>query len=367
MDPADSTRNESSDKKRFPVTELDYELPERLIAQVPAEQRADSRLMVVDRATGALLDRGFRELVGILRPCDLLALNNTRVLPAKFGLRRRTGGRMEGLFLHEREAGVWEVMLRGASRLKPDEPLSFVGPGNAQRWTVRAGENLGQGRWVVRVEPGDAAAAVLPGIGRSPLPPYIHRRSDDSDLDRLDAKRYQTVYAKRPGAIAAPTAGLHFTGKLLDELFERGVDRIELTLHVGMDTFAPVTADDLAEHEMHAEWYSLDSATADRVNQCRATGGRIVAVGTTTVRVLESCVDSAGLIQPQSGWTRTFCYPPYDFRAVDVLLTNFHLPRSTLLALVMAFAGVERTRRAYRHAVAQEYRFFSYGDAMLII
>ena len=367
MDPADSTRNEPSGRERFPATELDYELPERLIAQVPAEQRADSRLLVLDRATGELQDRGFRELVGIFRPCDLLVLNNTRVLPAKFRLRRRTGGRLDGLFLHERDAGVWEVMLRGASRLKPDEPLSFVGPANAQRWTVRAGENLGQGRWVVRVEPGDAAADVLPGVGRSPLPPYIHRRNDDPDLDRLDAKRYQTVYATRPGAVAAPTAGLHFTGQLLDELTERGVDRIELTLHVGIGTFAPVTADDLAEHEMHAEWYSLDAAAADRINQCRAAGGRIVAVGTTTVRVLESCVDAAGLIRPQSDWTRTFCYPPYDFRGVDALLTNFHLPRSTLLALVMAFAGVERARRAYRHAVTHEYRFFSYGDAMLII
>ena len=367
MDPADCTSKRPSETKRFPITELDYELPERLIAQVPVDRRADSRLLVVHRATGELQDRGFGELVDILRPCDLLVLNNTRVLPAKFKLRRRTGGRIDGLFLHERTAGVWEVMLRGAARLKPEEALSFIGLRSAERWTVRPGENLGLGRWVVRVEPGDTAADVLPRIGRPPLPPYVHRRDDDPDLDRLDMKRYQTVYASRPGAVAAPTAGLHFTGRLLDELADRGVDRVELTLHVGIGTFAPVTADDLAEHEMHAEWCSLDAAAADRVNQCRAAGGRTVAVGTTSVRVLESCVDAAGRLRPQSDWTRTFCYPPYDFRGVDVLLTNFHLPRSTLLALVMAFAGVERTRRAYRHAVAREYRFFSYGDAMLII
>ncbi len=360
----------------FPITELDYELPERLIAQVPAERRTDSRLLVLDRATGELRDRRFSDLAEMLGSSDLLVLNNTRVLPAKFRLQRRTGGRIDGLFLHERAAGVWEVMLRGASRLKSDEALDFIGVESArrgqlalaggERWTVRAGENLGQGRWVVRVEPADLAVDVLARVGRSPLPPYIRRGSEGDDHDALDTQCYQTIYARQPGAVAAPTAGLHFTAPLLEELTRRGVERVELTLHVGLGTFAPVTVGDLAEHQMHAEWFSLEPASADRINRHRASGGRIVAVGTTSVRARESCVNAAGRVEPHSAWTRKFCYPPYEFRGVDALLTNFHLPRSTLLALVMAFAGVEPIRRAYRHAVEREYRFFSYGDAMFI-
>ncbi|MFH0983088.1 MAG: tRNA preQ1(34) S-adenosylmethionine ribosyltransferase-isomerase QueA [Planctomycetota bacterium] len=345
---------------------MDYDLPERLIAQVPAPQRTDSRLLVLDRSTGRLQDRRFAELAEILDPTDLLVLNNTRVVPAKFRLLRSTGGRIDGLFLQEQVAGVWEVMLRNASRLRRDEPLTFVSRQDARRWTVHAGENLGQGRWTVRVEPAEAAADILASVGRAPLPPYIRRAAADDAHDRLDAERYQTVYAKPPGAVAAPTAGLHFTEPLLDDLAQRGVDRVEVTLHVGMGTFAPVTVDDLARHPMHAEWYALDPPAAERINRHRANGGRIVAVGTTSVRVLESCVDAEGRVRAGSGWTRKFCYPPYHFRGVDALLTNFHLPRSTLLALVMAFAGVEPIRRAYRHAVAQEYRFFSYGDAMFI-
>lgn len=355
------------DRGSFPVAELDYELPERLIAQVPADRRTDSRLLVLDRATGELLDYRFSDLPQLLQPSDLLVLNNTRVLPAKFRLQRRTGGRIDGLFLHERGVGAWEVMLRNASRLKADEPLDFVGREPSCPWIVRAREHLGHGRWVVSVEPGDGAVEILARVGWSPLPPYIHRSADDSDGDRLDTERYQTVYARQPGAVAAPTAGLHFTGQLLDDLARRGVERVEVTLHVGLGTFSPVTVDDLADHEIHAEWFSLDAAVARRINEHRAAGGRVVAVGTTSVRVLESCVDPDGRLKPQSGWTRVFCYPPYRFRGVDALLTNFHLPRSTLLALVMAFAGVERVRQAYRHAVAQEHRFFSYGDAMLIL
>ncbi len=361
----------------FPVTELDYDLPERLIAQVPAARRTDSRLLVLDRATGELRDRRSSDLAEMLGSSDLLVLNNTRVLPAKFRLQRRTGGRIDGLFLRERAAGVWEVMLRGASRLKPDEALDFIRAESARRrepalpsgkqWIVRTGENLGQGRWIVRIEPADSAVEVLARVGRSPLPPYIHRRSESDDHEALDLQHYQTVYARQAGAVAAPTAGLHFTASLLDELARRGVERVELTLHVGLGTFAPVTVDDLAEHQMHAEWFSLDPTAADCINRHRTSGGRIVAVGTTSARALESCVNATGCVEPRSGWTRKFCYPPYAFCGVDALLTNFHLPRSTLLALVMAFAGVEPIRRAYRHAVKREYRFFSYGDAMFIV
>ncbi len=351
----------------FPISELDYDLPPRLIAQVPAQQRADSRLLVVDRGSGELRDCRFSDLLELLERSDLLVLNNTQVLPAKFRLQRATGGRIDGLFLHERGPGAWEVMLRNAARVKPAEPLNFLGGRQSRQWTVYAGENLGQGRWVVRVEPADAVAEILAQVGRSPLPPYIHRQADKDDHDHLDTGRYQTVYAKQPGAVAAPTAGLHFTSQLLGELGRRGIGSIELTLHVGMGTFAPVVVNDLADHEMHAEWCSLEPSAAERINRSRASGGRVVAVGTTSVRVLESCVDTRRQLHPQNAWTRKFCYPPYEFRGVDAMLTNFHLPRSTLLALVMAFAGVERIRRAYRHAVDHEYRFFSYGDAMLIV
>ncbi len=367
----------------FSITELDYELPERLIAQVPAKHRSGSRLLVLDRATGELQDRSFDDLPGCLTPDALLVMNNTRVLPAKFRLQRRTGGKIDGLFLHERERGVWDVLLRNAARVKPDEILTFVapvesgpreaapaaasGPGTEPTLAVaRLREGFGEGRWVVSIEPADPAADVLARVGRTPLPPYIRRRDSADACEPLDAERYQTVYATQPGAVAAPTAGLHFTPELLERLAARGIERVELTLHVGLGTFAPIAVNDLADHPMHAERYTLDAAAAERIKRHRAAGGRIVAVGTTSVRVLESCADADGVVQPGSGWTRIFCYPPYRFRAVDALLTNFHLPRSTLLALVMAFAGVEPIRRAYRHAVAQEYRFFSYGDAMLI-
>ncbi len=364
---------------------MEYELPERLIAQTPAERRTDSRLLVLDRGTGELQDRRFGDLVEFLRPGDVLVVNNTRVLPAKFRLRRRTGGRIEGLFLHERALGVWEVLLRNATRLKPDEVLTFVRDrkGDSSLWessplgpvvqrglspsSLQLDQNLGRGQWVVQVKPAQAAGDILARVGRTPLPPYLRRKTAEDAHDRLDAERYQTVYATQPGAVAAPTAGLHFTAPLLDELSRRGVERVELTLHVGLGTFAPVMVDDLADHPMHAEWYALAPLAAGTINHHRAAGRRIVAVGTTSVRVLESCVDAAGRLAPGSGWTRLLCYPPYEFRAVDALLTNFHLPRSTLLALVMAFAGIEPIRRAYLHAIERAYRFYSYGDAMLIV
>ena len=362
----------------FPLAELDYDLPEHLIAQVPAERRSASRLLILDRSTGELQDQCFSALPDRLEPNALLVMNNTRVLPAKFRLQRRTGGKIDGLFLHEREPGLWDVLLRNAARVKPDELLTFVAsdeaappaahlpPAEPTPHVARLREGLGEGRWVVSIEPAGPAADVLAQVGRTPLPPYIRRRDSAAAREPLDAERYQTVYATRPGAVAAPTAGLHFTNELLERLTARGIERVELTLHVGLGTFAPIAVNDLADHPMHAEWYTLDAAAAERINRHRAAGGRIVAVGTTSVRVLESCADADGLVHPGSGWTRIFCYPPYRFRAVDALLTNFHLPRSTLLALVMAFAGVEPIRRAYRHAVAQEYRFFSYGDAMFI-
>ncbi|MCP4590692.1 MAG: tRNA preQ1(34) S-adenosylmethionine ribosyltransferase-isomerase QueA, partial [bacterium] len=284
----------------------------------------------------------------------------------KFRLCRRTGGRIDGLFLLEQADGSWEVLLRNAGRIKPDESLSFAGINEPCPWSVKPQENLGQGRWRIGVEPADQAVEVLAKVGRAPLPPYIRRQGGTDAHDRHDAERYQTVYASQPGAVAAPTAGLHFTTEVLDELARRWIERVEVTLHVGLGTFSPVAVDDLTDHTIHAEWYALSASAAARLNAVRAAGGRIVAVGTTSVRVLESCVDAEGVLLPKSGWTRLFCYPPYTFRAVDAMLTNFHLPHSTLLALVMAYGGVEAIRRAYAHAVKSDYRFYSYGDAMFI-
>ena len=349
----------------FPVDELDYDLPRELIAQVPLPDRGASRLLIMDRQADRPRDAVFGDLPRHLDSGDLLVFNDTRVVPAKFLLRRQTGGRLDGLFLRELAPGEWEVLLNGAGRLKPDESL-VVEP-ETDGAELRVAARLGGGRWRVRVCPSELAAALLERIGQAPLPPYISRsRQPDPAVAGQDRSRYQTVYATRPGAVAAPTAGLHFTERVLDDLRRRGVETAGVTLHVGLGTFAPVKVDDLRDHRMHSEWCELPSETAAAVARCRRGGGRVVAVGTTSLRVLESRAAGDGLVSSGADWTGLFCYPPYHFRVVEVLLTNFHLPRSTLLALVMAFAGVERTRAAYRHAVEARYRFFSYGDAMLI-
>jgi S-adenosylmethionine:tRNA ribosyltransferase-isomerase len=349
----------------FPVAELDYDLPRELIAQVPLPERGASRLLIVDRQADRPMDAVFGDLPRHLHSGDLLVFNDTRVVPAKFLLRRQTGGRLDGLFLRELAPGEWEVLLNGAGRLKPDESL-VVEP-ETDGAELRVAARLGGGRWRVRVCPSEPAAALLERVGQAPLPPYISRaRQPEPAVAARDRSRYQTVYATRPGAVAAPTAGLHFTERVLDDLRRRGVETASVTLHVGLGTFAPVKVDDLRDHRMHPEWCELPSEMAAAVARCRRGGGRVVAVGTTSLRVLESKAAGDGLVNSGADWTGLFCYPPYDFRVVDALLTNFHLPRSTLLALVMAFAGVERTRAAYRHAVEARYRFFSYGDAMLI-
>lgn len=344
-------------------SELQYELPRELIAQSPASRRADSRLMVVRRGDGSVRHSSFRQLGEELRSGDLLVLNDTRVLPARFWAQRQTGGAVEGLFLQEVEAGLWSVLLRSGGRLRVGELLRLAGTE-----TTLTIEQAGQGQpWRVRVEPARSAAELLQQVGRTPLPPYIHRQRDDS-RESEDRQRYQTVYASRPGAVAAPTAGLHFTPQMLEELVGRGIQQAAVTLHVGAGTFQPIQVDDLADHVMDPEWYELPAATAAKIERARAAGGRIVAVGTTTTRVLESCVSGDGSrLNAGSGWTNLFITPGYRFRVVDVLLTNFHLPESTLLALVFAFAGRELILSAYGQAIAAGYRFYSYGDAMLIV
>ncbi|MBK9127314.1 MAG: tRNA preQ1(34) S-adenosylmethionine ribosyltransferase-isomerase QueA [Phycisphaerales bacterium] len=354
------------------VSELAYDLPPELIAQHPAPQRDASRLLVLHRDTGRIEHRTFRDLSAYLRPGDCLVLNDTRVLPARFFAERSTGGRVEALFLSE-EGGDWHVLLKPAGRQRPGEWLGC--PGDPVR--LQLVERGPRGAWRVRPEPPTPAAAFLARVGHPPLPPYIRRTSDPAPgSDALDAERYQTVYAAHGGAIAAPTAGLHFTQSLLDQLAAGGVRRATLTLHVGIGTFTPVEVEDLADHRMHPEWYAVPADSLRALDQARRDRGRVVAVGTTAVRVLETLGrlgqvlgaggvgDSAAAV---SGWTEIFIYPPYRFVNVDALVTNFHLPGSTLLALVMALAGRDLILSAYEAAIAERYRFYSYGDAMLIL
>ncbi len=353
---------------KFSVEELDYVLPAELIAQAPPARREDARLLVVDRAEDTIRDRCVVDLPDMLRPGDLLVLNDTKVLPAKLSARRKTGGAVPGLFVEEESPGRWRVLLEGSKRLRTGELLaidSLSGPPVSMKLLT----SHDGGEWSVQVIASGTVEEILNRVGQAPLPPYIQRSVDDRNCDATDRARYQTIYAQRPGAVAAPTAGLHFTEALLDRLRAVGVDVAFVTLHVSLGTFRPITADDLSKHEMHAERYDLPAATAEAVKACRGRGGRVVAVGTTTVRVLESsaALCDSRTVHPGAGSTALLIYPPYEFRVVDVLLTNFHLPKSTLLALVMAFAGVERTRSAYAHAIEQHYRFFSFGDAMLIL
>lgn len=343
-----------------------FDLPPERIAQRPAEPRDACRLMRLQRASGRIEHRAFRDLAGLLRPGDLLVLNDTRVVPARFEARRPTGGRVEGLFLRTREDGAWSVLLRNAGKCRPGEQLSLNATGHALVLLEREQE----GQWLARPEPPAGAEDLLGRIGSTPLPPYIRRPGGRDDAE--DRTRYQTVYARAPGAVAAPTAGLHFTPELLDVLERQGVGRAYVTLHVGLGTFAPVKAATLAEHPMHSEWYDLPAATLAAVERTRRQGGRVVAVGTTAVRVLESAARRPGPLAPHGGWTDLFLYPPAGFALTDALITNFHLPGSTLIMLVAAFCapgreeGRERILAAYREAIAAGYAFYSYGDAMLI-
>jgi S-adenosylmethionine:tRNA ribosyltransferase-isomerase len=341
--------------------DLDYDLPAALIAQTAAEPRDSARLLVYDRATGGVRHRRFRDLLDELEPGDVVVLNDTRVLPVRVRARRESGGAAEVLLLEPRPDGTWEALARPARRLRDGETVT------AGELAITIEGHLDEGRVVVRLRapgtvPGEAGtvpiADALERVGEMPLPPYIHERP-------TDPQRYQTVYARHPGSAAAPTAGLHFTPGLLERLRAR-YEVVEVTLGVGLDTFRPVTEDDLDDHPMHSEAYAVTSAAADAIDTARDANRRIVAVGTTTVRVLET-VWGGGERGPLEGRTRLLIEPGHRFRAVGALVTNFHLPRSTLLALVMAFAGTDETRALYRTAVAEKYRFYSFGDAMLLL
>lgn len=319
--------------------------------------------MVVHRADGRLEHRVFRDLPEYLTARDCLIFNTTRVLQARLVTRRATGGRIEGLFLEELRPGRWRVLLNGSRRLKIGEALAFDSGGGSMRLEARTAD----GECEVSVDPVEDAIAVLNRVGLPPIPPYISRGPDDTRDPARDRADYQTVYADAPGSVAAPTAGLHFTPELLAKIAAHGVARADVVLHVGLGTFAPIAADDLSAHVMHEEWNSLTPHTAAIIEACRAMGGRRVAVGTTSIRTLESRADEDGRLRTGDEKTRIFIYPPYSFRAVDALVTNFHLPRSSLLALVMAFGGIELIRHAYQTAIAEGYRFYSFGDAMLIL
>lgn len=336
------------------TSDFDYDLPPEYIAQTPVEPRDSSRLLVLKRDTGALEHAIFRDIGQYLRPGDLLVLNQTRVIPARLFARKPTGGRVELLLLRKRDDRTWEALvggkgLRPASKIKVED-----GPEAEILALLNGAERLV--RFSEPIEP------YFPKIGHVPLPPYIH-------APLRDPERYQTVYARDPGSAAAPTAGLHFTPRLLEELQGQGVRLARVTLHVGLDTFAPVTEDDPAEHKIHTEWCELPPQTADLINETRAQGGRVIAVGTTSVRTLESAAGQVGqdTILSYSGPTSLYILPGYQFKIVDAMITNFHLPKSTLIMLVSAFAGRETILNAYEVAKREGYRFYSFGDAMLIL
>ena len=361
---------------RYSLVDFDYELPEHLIAQAPPARRDASRLLRMDRSSGQLASHAFGELPDLLRDGDLLVLNDTKVIPAKFAATRETGASIEGLFIRaDGDGASWQVLLKNARRCKLGETITLQPPDASEPIAQSQGltllESLGAGRWRVAPSPAGEAEAILAQFGATPLPPYIRRAQGDSPED---PQRYQTVYAASPGAVAAPTAGLHFTPELFATLAaKKGIEAVHVTLHVGLGTFSPVKQEDLTRHEMHVERYALSPQAAAAILAAKQQSRRIVAVGTTSVRVLESVAAAhAGQLTAGSGETNLFLYPPAKFHIVDALITNFHLPKSTLLMLTAAFAdpggvaGLSKIQKAYQYAIEHEYRFFSYGDAMLI-
>ena len=345
------------------LSDYDYTLPAELIAQEPLRNRVDSRLMVVDRARGSIEHFHFRDLPNFLQPNDGLVLNNTKVVLAKLvGYRNSTGGRWQGLYLDKDERDVWKILCKTRGKLVEGERIGLVNRQGQAAGELLLVARLEEGMWAAKVESDESTFDLLARIGRVPLPHYI-RKGEHVPAD-IDA--YQCVFAEHPGSIAAPTAGLHFNDALLEEITSKGVSVANVTLHVGVGTFRPIKTDTLDEHTMHSEWCEVTQQTVEQLNAIRSNGGRVVAVGTTSVRSLESAARS-GQLESYKDQTDLFICPPHEFKAVDALVTNFHLPRSTLLVLVQAFAGTELMRQAYQEAVEEEYRFFSYGDAMLII
>ena len=338
------------------VTDFNYNLPEELIAQVPIEKRDESRLMVLDREKKTIEHKVFKDILDYLKPGDCLVRNNTKVIPARlYGVKEETGANVEFLLLHRVEGDIWEVMVRPGKKLMPGAKVSF-GDGILKAEIL---EKMDDGNRKVKFEYNGIFNEILDKIGLMPLPPYIKERLKEKD-------RYQTVYAKYEGSAAAPTAGLHFTDELLEKIKEKGVEIANVTLHVGIGTFRPVKVENIEEHDMHSEHYYIKKEDADKINNARKNGGRIIAVGTTSCRVLESISDENGIVHETEGDTSIFIYPGYKFKCIDGLITNFHLPESTLIMLVSALAGKDYIMKAYEEAVKEKYKFFSFGDAMFI-
>lgn len=339
--------------------DFDYHLPEHLIAQTPLADRAASRLLVLDRQTGQKQDLHFDQIINFLNPGDALVVNETRVIPARlFGIKPETGGHLEVLLLNNTQGNQWECLIKPARRAKTGTQIVFGEDGRLTATVVSEGDHGGR---IIEFSYEGVFLEILESLGQMPLPPYIKERLEDAD-------RYQTVYAKENGSAAAPTAGLHFTDDLLAAIKAKGVEIIPLVLHVGLGTFRPVSADSIEDHEMHAEYYQLSQTSADAIQAVQARGGKIFAVGTTSVRTLETIAAKFdGQVRADSGWTQIFISPGFEFKVVDHLITNFHLPCSTLVMLVSAFYNREAVLAAYEHAVEAEYRFFSFGDSMLIL
>ena len=340
------------------LSDYDYKLPPEFIAQHPLEPRDHCKLMLLNRHTGKVMHTRFDDIINYLRSGDLMVINETHVFPARLLGQKPSGGKLELLLLEQKNENHWKALVKPARRFKPGQMATF-GEGAIQAKVIETG--TGGERLVEMTPGGEALFQQLDKIGHVPLPPYI-RRADNPN----DRQYYQTVYAKNRGSVAAPTAGLHFTAELLEQIKSRGIPIVPVTLHIGLDTFRPVSAGNIRDHRMHTEYYAIPAASADRMNRVREQGGRIIAVGTTSVRTLETAADEQGRIKSGSGWSQLFIYPGYHYKAVDAIITNFHLPKSSLLMMIAAFASLPRIKAAYREALAHKYRFFSYGDAMML-
>lgn len=343
------------------LSSYDYKLPQSLIAQHPAPKRDQSRMLFLERKSGKISNRNFTEIVSLLPESSCLVINNTKVLPARIPGKRQSGGKIEALLIEENNNGDWSAIVRKAGRIKQGERLEFCDG----KLLAKAKERLEEGEWLLEFEETERLKERLEDVGLPPLPPYIERRNASDLQNTKDRERYQTCFATEPGAIAAPTAGLHFTPEILTEIGNRGIDILEVTLHVGLGTFSSIDQEDIRKHKMHAEFFSVSSQTLRQLQVYQNNNKQMINVGTTSVRVLETLVRQN--FQESSGWTDIFIYPPCKFTMTDGLLTNFHLPKSTLMLLVSAFCGREFLLSSYQYAVAEKYRFFSYGDCMLIL
>ena len=345
------------------LSEYDYNLPEGLIAQLPADKRENSKMMVLERKNRTISHKHFYDIVDLLDKDTLLVMNNTKVLPARLIGHKDTGAKIEVFLLSQKDGNLWDVLIKPSKRVKPGTVIKI-----SDELSTKAIERLEEnGEWLVElIYNGDNLLDILHRNGQIPLPPYIERKIPNEELKKLDFERYQTVYAKDEGSVAAPTAGLHFTEDILNKLEQKGVELAYITLNVGLGTFRPVQCENLENHKMHSETFEISQKAAEQINRAKKEGKKIVAVGTTTVRTLETAYKKFGCIKPCHDHSELFIYPPYEFKVIDSLITNFHLPKSTLLMLVSALAGKDFIFKAYEEAIDKQYRFFSYGDCMFI-